>query len=261
MAIKTFTDYPNTETPLNADNINEVITTVDSIISTGWQSLGATITFLSADAPTFVVTTDIDCTGFIGLGNRLKCTHGGVVKYFLVTAITSNSITLYGGTDYTLADTGITLPFYSNVKAPFGFPLNPDKWSVIGMDTSDRSTSSPDGGTWYNLGGIALTIPIGLWNLGYKVTAQNGNSGTPSVNRVISATLSTGNSNNSNPEFIMQSAVVGNYIRSVFEKTELKSITSKQTWYLNTMSDITSDTIYNLGAGKPTQIIAVCAYL
>lgn len=32
MAIKTFKDYPNTETPLNADNINEVITTILKIL-------------------------------------------------------------------------------------------------------------------------------------------------------------------------------------------------------------------------------------
>ena len=32
MAIKTFKDYPNTETPLSADNINEVITTILKIL-------------------------------------------------------------------------------------------------------------------------------------------------------------------------------------------------------------------------------------
>lgn len=32
MAIKTFKDYPNTETPLNAENINEVITTILKIL-------------------------------------------------------------------------------------------------------------------------------------------------------------------------------------------------------------------------------------
>lgn len=32
MAIETFKDYPNTETPLNADNINEVITTILKIL-------------------------------------------------------------------------------------------------------------------------------------------------------------------------------------------------------------------------------------
>lgn len=32
MAIKTFKDYPNTETPLNAENINEVTTTILKIL-------------------------------------------------------------------------------------------------------------------------------------------------------------------------------------------------------------------------------------
>lgn len=32
MAIKEFKDYPNTETPLNAENINEVITTILKIL-------------------------------------------------------------------------------------------------------------------------------------------------------------------------------------------------------------------------------------
>lgn len=32
MAIKEFKDYPNTSTPLNAENINEVITTILGIL-------------------------------------------------------------------------------------------------------------------------------------------------------------------------------------------------------------------------------------
>ena len=32
MAIKEFKDYPNTETPLSAENINEVITTILKIL-------------------------------------------------------------------------------------------------------------------------------------------------------------------------------------------------------------------------------------
>lgn len=37
MEIKTFKDYPNTETPLSADNINEVITTIMEINDTSFS--------------------------------------------------------------------------------------------------------------------------------------------------------------------------------------------------------------------------------
>jgi hypothetical protein len=268
---KIWKDYPDTTTPILASDMNNIengLETVDTLSTTtannvnnGWIPLTGTFAYSSADSPTFVMSTSVDLTGIVGLGMRIKLTQT-TTKYFIVTAITTSSITMYGGTDYTLTSDAISNVYYSSQKTPFGFPMSADKWSIIKTDSSDRSQSSPNGGTWYNLGGVYLDIPIGYWDLGYKVTAQSGYSETANQNRVISTTLSTTNNGATNPEYNMQMAVVGNYIRSTFEKSEKKTFAAETRIYLNTMSDTaTGDNIYNVGAGKPTQIIAVCAYL
>ena len=242
------------------------------VLSAGWLPLGD-VTYSSVDDPTGVVTIAEDATSYLSLGMRLKMTNGGNTIYGIITKIAYSSpnttITFLHEIDPTdslalhlLQNSAITNVYYSTVKAPFGFPMSADKWSVIKTYTSDTLKSSPGAGVWYNLGGVYLDIPIGYWGLEYKVTAQNGSSAATSQNRVISTTLSTTNNGTTNPEYNMQTAVVGNYIRNTFEKMEKKTFAAKTRVYLNTMSDTaTGDNMYNLGAGKPTQIIAVCAYL
>ena len=58
---------------------------------------------------------------------------GGAFKHFINTGVgySSNTVlTLYGGTDYDLANSPIIEPYFSAAKAPFGFPLNEGKWRV-----------------------------------------------------------------------------------------------------------------------------------
>lgn len=232
-------------------------------IPPGWQSLGATVTFSSADAPTFVVTTSIDCTEFIGLGNRLQCTHGGVVKYFLVTAITSNSITLYGGTDYTLSDTAITEVYYSNVKAPYGFPMSKTKWTLSNQITSSTSKASPVNDTWYNIGG-SLTVPVGLWIPKYSGLMAMIHSSTGNVNQFI--TISTKNNDATNDEYTQKFSGYGNIEVdiSVFLIGNPLLVESPTTYYLNCKKEKTSTgqtAIYLLGKQQPTILQFECAYL
>lgn len=280
------TNWINGVTPTSAENLNKIEdelenldlnkadksttydkTSIDEALEqlrTGWNLLDAILTYSSWDSEvsTAVLNTNIDLTGTIELGDRLKFTQDGAIKYGIVTAKTSTQLTVFLGTDYTLTNTSIIDVYFSHMKTPFGFPIDEAKWTLLVSDTSTRQQGSPVGMTYYNLGNISLKVPVGFWKLGYKVFAQNGHSGTTSQNRVISTTLSTTPNGNTNPEFLVGSAIVGVYIRQTFEKSETKLFTSETTWYLNTMSDTsTGDTIYNLGGIKPTQIFAVCDYL
>jgi hypothetical protein len=113
----TWENSPAITTPIDATNLNNMeigIETNDTAVLSGWNVLGATLTFSSADAPTYVASTSVDLTGVISVGMKLKLTQT-TVKYFIVTAINTTTITLYGGTDYTLANATITLPYYSVV--------------------------------------------------------------------------------------------------------------------------------------------------
>lgn len=266
---KIWKDYPDTTTPILASDMNNIengIEEIDTGLETkqnnnGWQSLWSTVTFASADAPTFVVTTSIDCTGFVGLGNRLKCTHEGSVKYFLITAITSNSITLYGGTDYTLSATAITEVYYSNVKAPFGFPLNSDKWSVIVMNSIEYSQSNPANGTWYLLNpNLVLNVPIGTWNLGFK--AHIGS--VIGANNYISAvaTLSITNNSETDMRFSVATTEYGTNQFSTLNINNLVTVNSKTPYYLLIKTRHNSISgIYIAGSTATTIIKATSSYL
>jgi hypothetical protein len=54
-----------------------------------------------------------------------------IIKFFIITNIVYNvtnagktTFFLYGGTYYNLFNAAITLPYYSMIKAPYGFPLD-----------------------------------------------------------------------------------------------------------------------------------------
>lgn len=99
---------------------------VSTLVGAGWIGDPNTWTYSSADAPTFVASVNADVTGILSEGMRIKLTQT-TAKYFIVTAVAAFSggatlITLYGGTDYVLANAAITAPAYSSAYAPLGFP-------------------------------------------------------------------------------------------------------------------------------------------
>ena len=201
-----------------------------------WTSISATLTYSSTDGPTFVCTTS-DLTATVAVGARLKLTHSASVKYFIVTAISSTTITLYGGTDYTISASAITLPSFSHLRTPLGFPLSPIKWTAQTLDTSDAAQATPSAGTWYNLGSISLSIPIGAWNVYYEANVLcSATSGTVTD---MQATLSTANNSQSDATmtsgFMQQNGAGGTVPAarsSVFRQGKLL-LTAKTSYYLN----------------------------
>jgi len=87
----------------------------------GWTSDSATWTYASAS--TFTVSGDV--TAQFRKGTKLKLTQTSA-KYFYVVGSSygapNTTVTVTGGTDYTLANAAITLPYYSYQAAPQGFP-------------------------------------------------------------------------------------------------------------------------------------------
>jgi len=240
---------------------------VDATVVSGWNSLGA-CAYVSADSPTFVMNMTGDATGYLSLGSRIKLTQT-TVKYFVVTAIGAYSggvtpITLYGGTDYTLANTAITLPYFSTHKAPFGFPLNPQKWDIVVELTSNSTTASPTATTWYNV--TSINLPIGAFNVsisgGYYVTAT-----LASISFIgIYVTLSTENnteSNNRMTEIMASLQPIGSaQIRGGFYRDLDMLLTTKATWYLNQKTNQAGiSTIEVSGSPTTTMLRARFLYL
>jgi hypothetical protein len=231
----------------------------------GWNAIAQALTFGVADAPSYTVTLPGDLTGTYAPGQRWKLTHAGVVKYFIVTAVAyaagTTTVTLYGGTDYTLAAGAITLPYFSTHKAPLGFPLNPAKWSVELRDSTDRSQASPTNSTWYNLGSLSLSVPIGAWRLFWMADIYvRWSGGVAHIDQ--HTTLSTANNTESDVDFSTRLQGYGNDVISNQSREKFILLAAKTSYYLNSTSHSGPTSINFYGStASPTIIRAVCAYL
>lgn len=229
--------------------------------TSGWIALGA-CTYETADAPTFQFSIAADVTGFIGVGNRIKLTQT-TVKYFIVTAVGAYSggktiITVYGGTDYTLANAVITSPFFSIAKAPFGFPLSEIKWRVRLTDTATRTQASPVVGTVYNLGSLSISAPIGVWKPVISALIYTSKA-VPPTNMYLA--LSTANNSISNTAMMGGAYGTGITAFSSIHKTDdVITVSSKTTYYLVEKTD-GADSINIAGATIPTTVDLICGYL
>jgi hypothetical protein len=231
----------------------------------GWVAGTGTWSYTSADAPTFVASIPDADAANMNVGARLKLTQT-TAKYFIVTAKGSPSggftpVTIYGGTDYTLANAAITSPYYSPVKAPLDFPLSPAKWTVEVSDVTQRTQATPVNGTWYNLGTLTISIPIGIWEVAYDVTPQFADASATQWQ--IFVTLSTANNSESDVDFT--TALSGGSILNAYStlrRVKVLTLAAKTSYYLNTkVNSANLDNLYNRNDNSKAFIRAVCAYL
>jgi hypothetical protein len=94
-----------------------------------------------------------------------------VTKKAIVTNVGAYSggntlITAYHGTDFNLVNATIASPYYSSVKVPFGFNINPNKWSVFISSNLVITQATPTLNTAYPL--FSLSTPIGIWNASFQ---------------------------------------------------------------------------------------------
>lgn len=165
-----------------------------------WNDFPGTVAWRGSDNPTYNVDATGGVTGTIAVGAKVKLTHY-TEKFFIVTSIgtpsgTVTPMTLYGGTDWDLAASGtITSPQYSHMRTPFGFPVSPLKWTETLSDTALQTQATPAQNTWYNLGSLLLSMPIGVWRVNWKVFLQGADASA--VNVGLQGTISTANNSES----------------------------------------------------------------
>src|SRR3990172_3170097 len=161
-----------------------------------------------------------------------------------------------------LSNTAITLPYYSYAKSPFGFPMSPAKWTVTTTDTSARFQTNPVNGTWYNLGSLGITIPIGVWHVSYNALLYYTMAAAGTMG--VFGTLSTANNSASNAL-----TTRGVFNRDLMENENvcslsglLYTLTAKTQYYFNAAALRAGCTLIFLDNPTLTlSIKAVCAYL
>lgn len=213
---------------------------------------GVIVTRESTDDPTVVLRFDADVRDYIWKGMRIKATENSIVHYFIVSAEPTDDsgdtlVTCLSEIDTTtptqaknlIGATTISDVAYAPPKTyPKGFPIDVRSWEVKLIDTTVRTQNTPGVNTWYNIGSVSLTVPIGNWNLNYQavVRAQDNSTFVPAY-----ASLSTANNTVGDSELTAYSSVggaTGNLLTSgVIYRNKMISLAAKQQYFLNMMTD------------------------
>jgi hypothetical protein len=185
-------------------------------------------------------------------------------KYALITAVAPYAagvtpITIWGGTDYSLQNATISNPYYSTVHNPFGFDRNKNKWKVELTSEVDLSQSSPSQNTWYNVGGLSISVPIGSWELYSEVSLYSSTSSAG--NQQCIATLSTTNNAESDANSFKGFRTLNTSLTELLGEVSLKkniSVSVKTPYYLNiSSSDVAVASIHAFGTRGRTLLSAV----
>jgi len=83
----------------------------------GWIPAEQTWTYASATT----ITVPSGAASKYQKGDKIKLTQT-TVKYFYIVSVADTVLTVTGGSDYTVADAAITLPYFSKIENPQGFP-------------------------------------------------------------------------------------------------------------------------------------------
>ena len=238
--------------------------------SDGWFSADETWTYSSVDNPTGVFTISGDKTGKYSLGMRIKFINDNNLIYGIITKISYSSpnttITFLHEIDptdnqalYLMANDTISSNYFSTNKAPYGFPLNTNKWSIKIKDVNTYSQASTGAGTVYNMGSLSITVPIGLWDISFSVMYQILSGAWTVKDGAVSLSTSA---STIDYDFGFDISGYDYYMRDVLkQERESIDLTTKTIYYLTERDFFGGNTIYIIGSNGPIDIRARCSYI
>lgn len=142
---------------------NRAQSSVNSVLNDGWTPAAGTWTYASATT----ITVPSGATSKYSVGDKVKLTQSGSVKYFYIVTVASTLLTVTGGSDYTVANTTISNPYTSKAETPLGHPCR-FNWTT----------------SWTNLT-VGNAVDTSTFSM-------NGKDVTPSVRLVLGNTSSVG---------------------------------------------------------------------
>jgi hypothetical protein len=230
----------------------------------GWTAAGETWSYSSWSATTrvgvFTVPTNATLKYTAGMRVRITQSTGGV-KYGIILAVATTSLTVLFPSGVTFNNETITNPYYSVQKSPYGFDANPALWQLSFTSASGFTKASPTANVWYLCTGHTLVVPVGAWNLRYTISIGGTRASASGIR--LKSTLATASSSETDSDLTSYSGATSNTI-FVAEITRQKDYThvAQTTYYLNILTTVsTMDDIQLLGSQGNSRIIAQCAYL
>jgi len=151
---------------------------------------------LSAGAGAPTATSADSPFGMQANGAISSTTDYGIVQS--VSFSTNTTLVVQVPEGNTLPTTGgISAMAYSSVKAPYGFTVQKEKWTIVAQSFVPSVTSLPAANTWYNNGG-KLSVPIGNWEMYYGGSIKKLHNATNDF--TVSGTLSAAPNSSDSPE-------------------------------------------------------------
>jgi hypothetical protein len=99
-------------------NVNQLFGFFNNKIESGWNTLNAQLTYASATT----ISSSMNLTNTIPRCAKFRWKQGGNYKYAYVVNITSTTLTILAGSDYSVANTTITDAAWSVSDPAIGFP-------------------------------------------------------------------------------------------------------------------------------------------
>jgi hypothetical protein len=184
---------------------------------------------------------------------------GGTLEYGIIsskpTFSTNTTITVQVPEGCAIPTTGgISAVAYSTQGQPYLFPTDKGQWDVMTVHKQDSSQASSVSSTWYNIGSVSLTVPIGKYDLSYEcpVVLSDGTNAPSMV-----TTLSTGSSSETDNTFTSRSGAPSVGATYDFQsRTNPVTITTATPYYLNHRSNQGTNTA-TLGVRGSTEGAAI----
>lgn len=180
----------------------------------GW--IGSTSTWVYVSATSFKITGS-DVTALFPVGTKIKLTQT-TAKYFYVTAAsfsTDTTVTVTGGSDYTLANAAITAPYFSNAATPQGFP----QWFNWAPTYTNMTATSGTTVASFSMSGKTVNFRI---NFTFGASSAMGTA--PNFTFPVTAVGYAGPSNTPIGGLRVWDASGGEYIGSVYWLTTTTAI-------------------------------------
>ena len=120
---------------------------VDGADATQRTSLGLLQNWIAVDdawayASATTITVPSGAAAIYSVGDKVKLTQPSGTKYFYIVGVADTVLTVTGGSDYTVANQGITFNMFSKTSSPVGFPqyfaYTPTGVSASGVTLSGR---------------------------------------------------------------------------------------------------------------------------
>lgn len=146
---------------LNDADFDARITALDTEVSdqlnTGWVEIDEAWTYASSST----ITVPAGATNRFKVGDKLRFTNSGT-KYMYVIGIASTTLTVTGGTDFTVANAAISDIYVSRACTPVGFPqIFAYAPSFSGGGTAPTYSTSNN---YFRIDGGLVTVWLNMFN-------------------------------------------------------------------------------------------------